>query len=551
MSTIQTYRNALQEQIDKQNGLTTTNQGGQAYEIDALRQFRRFLILGAERPTFYIKQEKLAAKNIAAVTEALKQYGTKAIDEIVAISDAGRAPKNDPALLALAIAASFTSDNKQEQQVIRDYALSHLKDVARTGTHLFHFAEYVNALRGWGPGLRKAFANWYLSRSEKSLAEQVTKYVQRDGWSHRDLLRLSHVKANTEAQNAIFKYVTSGELPVEVFSQGTEYLAAVEAVKRSTDTNEIISLINQYGLPREVLPTQALNDPKVWEALLYAGKGMPLTALVRNLGTMSKIGLLTQGSDASRYVLDRLDDQDGLLKSRIHPIDLLKAKMVYANGQGLKSSATWTPVQPVVYVLETAFYKSFGNVEPTNKRLCLALDVSGSMTSGERTGSFAWYGAGREPLAGVPGLSPRIASGALALITARTERDYEIYGFTTNYRQLNISGHDSLETVLKKISDLPFGGTDCALPFREAQRQNKKFDAFIVYTDSETGGGNPSAALRQYRASSGIHDAKLIVNAMEANNFSIADPRDRNMLDVVGFDTAAPQIMSEFIRGGI
>jgi len=38
------------------------------------------------------------------------------------------------------------------------------------------------------------------------------------------------------------------------------------------------------------------------------------------------------------------------------------------------------------------------------------------------------------------------------------------------------------------------------------------------------------------------------VVGMEANDFTIADPDDAGMLDVVGFDTAAPSVMSDFIR---
>ena len=41
--------------------------------------------------------------------------------------------------------------------------------------------------------------------------------------------------------------------------------------------------------------------------------------------------------------------------------------------------------------------------------------------------------------------------------------------------------------------------------------------------------------------------AKMIVVGMTSNGFSIADPDDAGMLDVVGFDTAVPQIMSDFV----
>jgi 60 kDa SS-A/Ro ribonucleoprotein len=32
---------------------------------------------------------------------------------------------------------------------------------------------------------------------------------------------------------------------------------------------------------------------------------------------------------------------------------------------------------------------------------------------------------------------------------------------------------------------------------------------------------------------------------------SIADPKDPGMLDVVGFDTATPQLVSDFARGAL
>jgi 60 kDa SS-A/Ro ribonucleoprotein len=36
---------------------------------------------------------------------------------------------------------------------------------------------------------------------------------------------------------------------------------------------------------------------------------------------------------------------------------------------------------------------------------------------------------------------------------------------------------------------------------------------------------------------------------MTATEFSIADPSDAGMLDVVGFDTATPQLITDFSAG--
>jgi 60 kDa SS-A/Ro ribonucleoprotein len=81
--------------------------------------------------------------------------------------------------------------------------------------------------------------------------------------------------------------------------------------------------------------------------------------------------------------------------------------------------------------------------------------------------------------------------------------------------------------------------------------QRVAVDTFVVYTDSETWYGtiHPAEALRRYRERMGIA-AKLIVCGMVANNFSIADPADGGMLDVVGFDTAAPPVMRDFSAAG-
>jgi 60 kDa SS-A/Ro ribonucleoprotein len=95
------------------------------------------------------------------------------------------------------------------------------------------------------------------------------------------------------------------------------------------------------------------------------------------------------------------------------------------------------------------------------------------------------------------------------------------------------------------------GGTDCALPMLWALEKRVKADVFVVYTDSETwyGDVHPAQALQQYRERTGIA-AKLVVCAMVANSFSIADPDDAGMLDCVGFDLATPNVISDFARGG-
>jgi 60 kDa SS-A/Ro ribonucleoprotein len=196
-----------------------------------------------------------------------------------------------------------------------------------------------------------------------------------------------------------------------------------------------------------------------------------------------------------------------------------------------------------VDALDAAFYAAFGAVEPSGKRMLLALDISGSMGM---------------PVSGLP-VTCREASAALALVTAATEPTHDVVGFSSTggdwsrdaaLRKLGISPRQRLDDVLAAVSGLPFGGTDCALPMLYAAERRLNVDTFVIYTDNETWHGevHPHQALREYRERSGI-DAKLVVVGMTATKFSIADPADAGMLDVAGFDSAVPTLITDFARG--
>ena len=112
---------------------------------------------------------------------------------------------------------------------------------------------------------------------------------------------------------------------------------------------------------------------------------------------------------------------------------------------------------------------------------------------------------------------------------------------------MSISPRQRLDDVVRATDNLPFGGTDCALPMIEVKKHGWEIDTFVVYTDSETwaGGIHPVQALRQYPERTGIA-AKLVVVGMASDGFTIADPVDAGLLDVVGFDMATPSLISDF-----
>ena len=531
--------------------------GGYSWQVDDWTRFDRFLILGAEGGTYYIGERDLVKQNHDAMVRCIKLDGVRAVKRIVEISDSGRAPKNDPAVFALALAAAHGAPETKA------LAFQNLAKVCRIGTHLFHFAEYVNALRGWGRGLRNAVGRWYVSREADDLARQAVKYQQRDGWSHADLIRLAHPKAPSARHDSVFRWMLNGadslgEREVKRKVRGEDRVArygavgelpklieAFEQAKRATNVIQVVKLIDEFDLPREAIPTQWLNEVAVWDALLQR---MPLTALVRNLGKMSAIGLVKPFSEAAELVVRKLKDEALLKRARIHPLAVLIAQKVYAQGRGEKGSLTWKPVSKIVDALDAAFYATFQNVEPCGKPVLLALDVSGSMDRSMIAGSC---------------LSAREASAAMALVTAATEPDCEIIAFSapanghggqwgggeSGITRVAISPRMRLDSVVEKVRAIPMGGTDCALPMVWARRNKLRVSAFVTYTDSETWAGNihPAQALRQYRDEL-VGNARAVVVGMTSNGFTLADPNDRGMLDVVGFDTSVPAVISDFVR---
>ncbi len=512
-------------------GTVANSAGGFAFPVDDWARLDRFLVLGSEGGSYYASERALTRENAEASIRAIQTDGARAVARIVEISHSGRAPKNDPAIFALALAASLGNDETKR------LALAAIPKVCRTGTHLFQFAEAVEGFRGWGRGLRRGIAAWYTAQPADRLALQVVKYRQRGGWTHRDLLRLAHPSTEETARKELFDWVcrdTQGEaLP--------KLVTAFVALSKAQKADEIAALIVEYDLPREAVPTEWLNDAKVWHALL---ERMPMTALVRNLGKLSSVGVVKPLGDGLPLVLSALRDADRIRKARLHPLAILLALKTYAQGRGERGSLTWEPVPQVIDALNAAFYTAFANVVPTGKRMLLALDVSGSMAGGSIAGTS---------------LTPREGSAAMALMTAATEENYHIVGFTTsggNWQEntrltpLPLTPSMRLDDAVKAVSNLPFGGTDCALPMLHALERGLKVDAFVVYTDSETWAGkiHPVQALKEYRTKTGIA-AKLVVVGMVSNGFSIADPNDGGMLDVVGFDAAAPAVIADFIIG--
>lgn len=509
---------------------TLNHAGGYTWEVTDEARLHRFLILNTTNGSYYVGERELTKENLAVVDRLLASgKGRQVVDTIVAISRAGRAASNDPALFALARCAA--ADDVE----VRRAALQALPQVARTGTHLLHFVAYVKQFRGWGRAYRHAVASWFTTHGARHLAYQMLKYQQRDGYSQRDLLRLAHPTPPTESHNILYHWAARGwdgigEQPHP--NEDVQIIWAAEKAKRSQDAREVARLVRDYRLPREAVPTQFAHAVPVWEALL---EDMPMEAMLRNLATMTREKVLVPLGAATQVVTERLRDQERIRSARLHPVKILAALATYTGGKSVRGQHTWTPLPQIIDALDDAFTLSFAAVEPTNKRVLVAIDTSGSMHVGQ--------------VNGIPNLPLPTACAAMAVLFAKTEPHTHIIGVDHTIQELDINPAHRLYDVIRALKGIGGGGTNLSLPVLYALQRRLTVDAFVILTDNETWAGqqHPTQALKQYRAR--INPAaKIITVQMTATSPTINDPNDRRTLDIVGFDTMVPLLIADFLR---
>ena len=653
--------------------------GGYVWKLSLLEHVNRYLVLGGAKDmgNYYMQAEKVSHECALSVLQMIRNPDpsqfVQLCDLLKAVSVGGRAPKQEPVLLSLAAAIVFAKTPEEKK-----IAFETLKVCIRIPTHAFMLAGFVRDLsmaktvnrgKGWGTGFRRAMSHYYISHTGRDLAYHMTKYQNREGWTHADMIRMLHIdpatladdgarlmfdyvmmkyarKSKTPSDKTLatlaskhvvlpnpFKAMTKAEfekkldaietppipttaaslitpkvgaqVPTKVGAQVPTKVGgfisaltsimpsnptatvtapattatAVTTVKQHEDDDSLViisdeevsgskkkngtqlqqvahflkhlnalhdagekkdvplacALIRSGRLVREHVPTALFGSKEIWTTLLET---MPMEALLRNLGKLTQIGVV---ADKYKEIAARITNQEEVLKARIHPIKVLVAYKVYKNGHGDLGSLVWTPNMFVMVAMTQLFKLSYGTITPTGQRIMVALDVSGSMSS---------------PVLGSKILNCRDASVAMALLYLETEKNVNVVAFSAGLTDLCAPSRNQLtrgmtiDQALSVTNGMAFSNTDCVLPIKHAIEKNLQVDAFIVLTDNETYAPNehPQSALVRYRVLTGIQ-AKLIVIGMTGNCFTIADPTDKNTLNLAGFDTSTPEIASMFLRG--
>lgn len=185
----------------------------EVFSLSDLERVKRFICIGTEGGSYYINEKKLTIENIKALERILNNED-KTTDELVNTLElySSKVYKKDYILLVLARCCAVKNDTEFKQRCFRV-----VSNICSTPTLLFLFIEFYQSLnktlydsKGWNKHIKSCVSEWYNNRPDDKLLYQVLKYQNRNGWCHKDVLRLAHVIPIDEEHNYIYQFLTKG-----------------------------------------------------------------------------------------------------------------------------------------------------------------------------------------------------------------------------------------------------------------------------------------------------------------------------------------------------
>ena len=513
------FLNPTQQQPIPGQKMVKNNAGGYSFTISDKERLERFILLGSDDGTYYATEDKLTFDNATFAIDYIKRDSLEALNVLLSVTSEHRAPKYNAILFVYALIITFSDDT------VRKQAYDNIADICHTPTHLFQLLTYLKPLRGWSRGLRNGVAKWYLSRSNDKLAYQLVKYRSRSGYTHRDVLRLCHAKTDEPTKNNILKYAvgkmksTEGLIHPQI--NAFEFMQDKELDWTGTSLTYILDTIKTVGMTWEMIPTERLNNTEVLKAILDE---MPYTALLRNLNRYSYNNLTDGMTPIVATICAKLRNP-----INAHPVNIVNSMIGYRNGQGDKGCKVWVPNQHILDALHDAYEIATATLTPTNKRILIGVDTSGSMS--------------------IPVSGMQMSAGHLSMVLAQTilksEPKAEAVCFDTCIHHYPFGKRSSLDEVLNH--QLSGGGTSCEAPLGYAIANNKVYDAIIILTDNETWAGKTHVYNDWLAYCKHVNTQTKVVEIALTSTPHTNFPPNKDILRIVGFDSSVISVLQSFL----
>ena len=493
------------------------------YPVADYRFVERFLVLGHERGTYDAPALDVREVPTPALDRWLAEDGVRVVRDAAAFLTSGRAYRPEPALHVLARAITAGPAAAREE------ALALLPAAVRTSGQLFSLLRFVRGRTPWSGPLKEAIGTWYATRSTAELATLIVRAPAEGAWSHREALRAVRPKPPTPAHEALFRWLVDGTPPNgAIDDRGLELVAAFARLQETTAQPVARVLVERWPILREVLPAGWHQDRRIIEAIVATLSG---EGLVRWVLRLAEHGVLGANDPAAVLLVRRLAALDTSARAALPPFLTLSAwatvRYQAATGQ--------TPPTGLEGLLYDLFHEAMAGLPRSTDPLVVAIDPAASTAL--------------DGLPACPGLDPRTALAALAMLAVACCRRPRLVAFGPQLEPLELGAGAELRSLLGRLERIPAGTVDGSAPIEAALADDQGTETFLILSGTRPADRAlaPEAVLQRYRAET-RSEARWIGVSVGRERLAASPPLSLDALEVHGFDLTVPALLTDLLR---
>lgn len=425
--------------------------GGRAYKLESRAALAQLAATGTLNQTFY----QDAQVQLQQVLDIAAEVEAEFIAKTAVYARQYAYMKDMPVVLLALLSQRDTALFKQVFPLVVDNGkqLRNFVQVMRSG---------VIGRKSLGTMPKRMVNDWLLAASDKQL---LAASIGNEP-SLADVLKMTHPKPATTAQEAFFAYVLGREHQADALPANVQVLEKF----RAGVTAEV------PDVPMQLLTSLQLNAEQ-WAEVARNGSWQMLRM---NLNTLLRHGVF-EIAGMPEVVAAKLADEKAIAKSRVLPYQLMMA---------------WAAVDDAVpgvvkHALEQAMQHALVNVPKLSGNVVVAIDVSGSMSSavtGYRQGATSklrCVDAAALFASALKQVNPQIR-----LMPFDTEvrhlPDQRALGLTDKIRELFTGKERTVLELAKQLAAMCGGGTDCSKPLRKLNQESAEVDLVIYFSDNES-----------------------------------------------------------------